>query len=236
MGGYAMTSVVGLVLVAMTGLTITNQHRNHQKTVATGKSLESSGQQHHSLRDDAMPGNAKELELALAREDDALWASYERFQQQQRQHPRNVRLQKERRTGHAAAASVDPMMLNSVYSLNTKSELAAGIEDGAEFVVHQRANGDDPSGTPPAIIPAVTTSSTARATTTTTGGDEIESTTSTTTTDGPEKEATVAVQDEQRPFDFYDPSLTALQKREYVKKVVYFLSLFLSPLCFSRTH
>lgn len=223
MGGYAMTSVMGtLVLVAMTGLTITNHHRN--QNTATGKSSESSSldtttgarllRPGHDNDDHALtPESAKELERALAREDEALWASYERYQQ----HPRNVRAQKEKKTrGHAAstaAAAVDPMMVNSVYSLNTKSELTAGI-DAAEFVVRQQedhAADDDPSR-PRAIV---TTAE--QATTMKTDGHQQQ-----------EEEVTLAaVVEEERPFDFYDPSLTAVQKREYVKKVVYFTAALL---------
>lgn len=221
MGGYAMTSVMGtLVLVAMTGLTITNHHRN--QNTATGKSEASLDtttgarllRPGHDNDDHALtPESAKELERALAREDEALWASYERYQQ----HPRNVRAQKEKKTrGHAAsaaAAAVDPMV-NSVYSLNTKSELTAGI-DAAEFVVRQQedhAADDDPSS-PRAIV---TTAE--QATTMKTDGHQQQE----------EEEVTAAaLVEEERPFDFYDPSLTAVQKREYVKKVVYFSAALL---------
>lgn len=208
-----MTSVMGtLVLVAMTGLTITNHHRN--QNTATGKSESSLDtttgarllRPGHDNDDHALtPESAKELERALAREDEALWASYERYQQ----HPRNVRAQKEKKTrGHAA---VDPMV-NSVYSLNTKSELTAGI-DAAEFVVRQQedhAADDDPSR-PRAIVATAE-----QATTMKTDGHQQQE----------EEEVTAAVE-EERPFDFYDPSLTAVQKREYVKKVVYFSAALL---------
>lgn len=190
-----MTSVMGtLVLVAMTGLTITNHHRN--QNTATGKSLEPGVLLRPSHEEEISSESAKELERALAKEDAALWASYERYQK----HPRNV--QKKEQRGHAAAAaagSVDPMV-NSVYSLNTKSELTAG-SDGAEFVVRQDRNGagdDDPSRPR-----AIQTTATEQA-----------------TTDGHQPQQEVVA--EERPFDFYDPSLTAEQKREYVKKVVYF--------------
>lgn len=189
-----MTSVMGtLVLVAMTGLTITNHHRN--QNTATGKSLEPGVLLRPSHEEEISSESAKELERALAKEDAALWASYERYQK----HPRNV--QKKEQRGHAAAAagSVDPMV-NSVYSLNTKSELTAG-SDGAEFVVRQDRNGagdDDPSR--PRAIPTTATEQA--------------------TTDGHQPQQEVVA--EERPFDFYDPSLTAEQKREYVKKVVYF--------------
>lgn len=204
-----MTSVVGLVLVAMTGLTITNHHRN--QNTATGKSLEPNSD--HPLLllrrpDGLLPErNAKELELALAKEDEALWASFERYE---KKHPKNVKKDGQRRgpaeaAAAAAVASTDPMV-NSVYSLHTKSELTATVDEAAEFKIRRESVDEDPSR-PGAIA----------GTTKATGGDAVEA-----TTDGQQRQPQGEEQEQERPFDFYDPSLTAAQKREYVKKVDYF--------------
>lgn len=199
-----MTSVVGLVLVAMTGLTVTNHY--HQNAVGGGG--ESSAKSLSSV--DRRRQSVKDLEMALAKEDEALWASYERLQMQH--HPKNL----QKGLHGAAAASVDPSRLgNFVYSFNTKSALTAA-GDGAEFVVRDvNRDGDaaaaaaaddddeDPAnGGGPRAHPIIlsTTEETA------------------TTPDGQLHDA----EQQQRPFDFYDPSLTVVQKREYVKKVVYF--------------
>lgn len=174
-----MTSVFGtLVLVAMTGLTITNQHRS---TETAGKALDETTA---FVSDEA---NARELEKALAKEDEALLASYERYQQ----HPRNVRHKQE------MAVGTDPLLVNSVYS------------SGASEFVAKSGGGEDPSRRPRAVIR-----------TTTTGRSSVVDEDDATTTIEP-MTTTLAAQ-EERPFDFYDPSLTADQKRGYVKKVVYF--------------
>lgn len=186
MGGYAMTSVFGtLVLVAMTGLTITNQHRNSQSTETTGKALDETTA---FVADEA---NARELEKALTKEDEALLASYERYQQ----HPRNVRHKQK------MAVGTDPLLVNSVYS-----------SGASEFV----ARDQDPNRRPRAAIRTTTTGRSPVV-----GADDGDDTTTIepmTTTSA----ASAIAEQEERPFDFYDPSLTADQKRGYVKKVVYF--------------
>lgn len=180
MAGSAMAPVMGtLVLIVMTGLTVTNHHRN--QNTATGKSL--SGEEAHV--------NAQELERELALEDAALMASYERFQR----HPKNVQ------GGGAAPRDGDPMMVNSVYSFNTKSELKVD----EEFVVRDLSGGGEITG------PRTVTTTAAP---TTTGGGGEDSDWTTTEADG--------VSIPEGPIDFYDPNLTVSQKRDYVKKVVYF--------------
>lgn len=183
--GYPMTSVVGLVLVAMTGLTITNHYQQRNQNTATGTTTATARDDDLWLQSDS----ARELEKALATEDEALWASYERLKKHPRNSKANPRQTKDER--------VDPMVLvNSVYSLNTKSELVAGIDDGTEFVVrenHQRGP---------------------------TASAEDANSQQATTTMGAAAEADVAQED--RPFDFYDPTLTVGRKRDYVKKVPYF--------------
>ena len=212
-----MTSVVGLVLVAMTGLTITN-HQRQQRAFSQEAASPSSPEAVHPDKLLLLhPERAKELERALAQEDEALIASYEQYQQ--RKHPRNLRRAMTMATGQKEATDPLPMqMKNSVYSLNTKSELTAGI-DGAEFVVR---GVHDTAKTSRGAVPRATTTTSWGAGVETVetkamgGGDgAIES-----TTDGQQQ------QEEERPFDMYDPSLTTVQKREYVKKVDYF-SLYL---------
>lgn len=135
MGGYAMTSVFGtLVLVAMTGLTITNQQWKKATGEASSSAASASLDRNAFMADEA---KARELEKALAKEDAALLASYERLQQ----HPRNVR----QRLGDGP----DPLA-NSVYTV--------GGEEGTssrEFVAAAAA--DDPNRRPRAVTRTTTT-------------------------------------------------------------------------------